>query len=212
LIPSIKEFINQRYVHLIDLYGQRFFLRRDLAAKREIEFNRPMPELACSPAAVRCTTRATTLPTELPATNIPAHAQIDIEFMPIHDQLGPATVLNTEKRAFSSHGFRLRHVRDDRYFLLVGVGDHWVISKEFPAPQGQVAHVSIQLSGTTVTLKKDDALVDEIRLPRPFADAGGPINVGSWIEGVDPFSGKVQFLQILDLDKKRESRSPKANG
>jgi hypothetical protein len=209
LIPSIKNFVDQRYVHLIDLYGERFFLRRDLAAKREAEFSRrPLPQLTCSPSALLCSERAITLPTDLPTTNIPAHARIDVEFMPIHDQLGPATIFNTEKTPFSFRGLRLQYLKGDRYHLFIGVGDQWVTSKEFSAPKDKVALLSIELNGQTVTLKKDGVRVDEVHLPRPFANAGGPVTVGSWIGGVDPFSGKVQFVQILDLDK-AESRSRK---
>lgn len=212
LIPAIKQFVDQRYVHLIDLYGQRYFYRRDLAAKRDAEFNRVMPELACSPSAVLCSTRSITLPAELPATKIPAHAQIDIEFMPIQEQLGPATVFNSEKTPVSFQGLRLQHLEKDFYSLLIGVGDHWSTSKAFPAPQGKVAFVSIQLNGRTVTLKHNGQLIDEVHLSRPVANAGGPINVESWIGGVDPFSGKVQFVQILDLDKEpnRGARSTAA--
>ncbi len=209
LIPSIKEFVDQRYVHLIDIYGQRYFLRRDLAAKRETEFNRPMPEIACSPSAVRCSDRPITLPTELPVTNIPRHARIDVEFMPIHHQLGPATVFNTEKTPFSFRGLRLQHLNGDRYFLLIGLGDSWAKSKEFSAPQGKVSLVSIELNERMITIKQNEALVDEVHLARPFADAGGPVTLESWIGGVDPFSGKVQFLQIMDLDKP-EGRLTKA--
>jgi len=201
LIPSIKQFVDQRYVHLIDLYGQRYFYRRDLAAKREKDFNRAMPELACSPSAVLCSKRPITLPAELPATKIPGRAQIDIEFMPIHNELGPATVFNSEKTAFSFRGLRLQHAEKDRYFLLIGVGDHWLTSKEFSAPESKLAFVSMQLNGATISLKHNGELVDDLHLPAPFADAGGPINVESWIGGADPFSGKVQFVQIVDLDK-----------
>jgi len=72
-----------------------------------------------------------------------------------------------------------------------------------------VALVSIELNGTTVTLTKNRALVDEVHLQRPFADGGGPVTIGSWIGGGDPFSGKVQFVQIVDLDKKQQHRSAK---
>ena len=216
LIPSFKAFIDQHYIHLIDLYGERYFLRRDVAAKREREFSAPVPTLACSPAAIRCSNRAITLPAELPPTRMPGRMRIDVEFMPIHNQLGPATVFNTEKTASSFQGFRLEHIQssadatnragsDDRYHLLIGVGGEWVRSKEFSAPQGRVALVSIEMNGTTVTLKKNDVLLDEIHLPRPVADAGGPVNVGSWIGGIDPFSGKVQFFQIVDLDKEKRA-------
>jgi len=203
LVPSIKEFVDRGYVHLIDLYGQRYFMRRDLAAKREAKFSRPLPRHACSAAAIRCSDRAITLPTELPATNIPGHARIDVEFMPIQNQLGTATVFNTEKTPASCRGLRLEYLKDDQYLLIIGVGDRWAISKAFPVPKGRVAFVSIKLNGTTVTLEQNGNRVDEIHMPHPYADAGGPINIGSWIGGVDPFSGNVQFIQLVDLDKEQ---------
>ncbi len=211
LIPSIKEFVDTRYVHLIDLYGQRYFLRRDLAAQREAEFNRPLPQLACVPGALLCSDTSITLPHELPATRIPAHAQMDIEFMPIHDQLGPATVFNTESKPFSSRGLRLQYVGRDRYSLIIGLGDHYAISREFSAPQGEPALVSIQIDGTTLTLEHNRSRIDEIHVAQPLPDLGGPLTVDSWIGGADPFSGKVQFIQILDLGRK-ENRSNKSVG
>jgi hypothetical protein len=201
LVPSIKAFVDEGYVHLIDIYGQRYFMRRDLAVKREADFNRPLPQRACSPSALRCSNEAITLPHELPPTQIPAHSRIDLEFMPIHRQLGPATVFNTEKTPFSNRGLRIQYVDKDRYILTIGVGDHWSTSKEFLLPQDKVASLSIDLNGTTVTLENNGARVDEIHLSHPYADAGGPITLGSWIGGLDPFSGKIQFLQVVGLDK-----------
>lgn len=203
LVPPIKDFVDRKYVHLIDIYGQRYFMRRDLVAKRDLEFNQPLPKASCAAAAIRCYDHAITLPTELPPTNIPQHARIDIEFMPIHEQLGPATVFNSEKTPASFRGLRLQYVEKDRYALLIGVGDHWVISKSFPKRQGRAALVSVELDATKARLQADGRLIDEIHLPHPFADSGGPINLDSWIGGVDPFSGIVRFVQILDLDRKQ---------
>jgi hypothetical protein len=211
LVPSIKDFVERRYVHLIDIYGQRYFMRRDLAAKREAEFSRPLLNVACEATALRCYDHPITLPTELPPTNIPQHARIDITFTPIHNQLGPATVFNSEKTPSSYRGLRLQYVEKNRYVLLIGVGDRWVISKSFSKPQGSTAFASIELDGTDAKLKEDGRLIDDIHLPHPFVDSGGPLNLGSWISGVDPFSGTVQFVQILDLNRKQNKNIGRAS-
>jgi hypothetical protein len=198
-VPEIAAFVNAHYVHLVDLYQERFFLRRDLAARREAEFNRPLPLKACTPGSVRCLDRPVTLPHELPPVQMPAHARIQVEFMPIGPQIGTATVINNEARPNSFRGFRLQHVSNDRYILLVGLGDSWAVSREFELPESRTAFVTIEVNGNGLTLENNGSKLDELHLARPMANSPGPITIGSWIQGMAPFSGKVQFFEIVDL-------------
>ena len=101
---------------------------------------------------------------------------------------------------------------NDRYILLLGLGDHWAISKQFLLPQGKPASISIELKKDAAIVESNGARVDELHLDRRFADAPGPVTVGSWIGGMDPFSGKIQFLQILDLDKRANRQQGSAKG
>lgn len=198
-IPEIAAFVNAEYVHLVDLYEQRYFLRRDLAARREAEFNRPLPPKACTPWSVRCLDQPVTLPHALPPVQMPAHARIEAIFMPIGSQIGTATIFNNEAQPNSFRGFRLQHVANDRYILLVGLGDSWAVSREFVLPEGRSAFFAIELNEHSLTIVNNGSKLDELHLARPMADSPGPITIGSWIQGMAPFSGKIQFFQIVDL-------------
>jgi hypothetical protein len=200
-VPDIAAFVNANYVHLTDLYRERYFLRRDLAAKREAQFDRPLPLKACAAQSVRCLDSPVTLPLQLPAIQMPARYRIEAEFMPIGSQIGTATVFNSEARPNSFQGFRLQHVTGDRYTLLVGLGNEWAVSNHFELPEGKPAFVTIETDGHRLRIENNGSRLDELHLSKPIADAPGPITIGSWIDGMCPFSGKVQFFQIIDLDK-----------
>ena len=204
-IPEIADFVKNHYTHLIDLYQERYFLRRDLAAHRDLEFSQPLPPKQCAPATVVCLDTAVTLPRELPPVHIPAHARIEVEFMPIGQQIGVATVLNNEAHPNSFRGFRLQHVSEDRYILLVGLGDRWAVSREFVLPEGKTASIAIEVSEHILRIENNGSKLDELQLARSIADSPGPVDVGSWIGGMDPFSGKIQFFEIIDCGQRKNS-------
>jgi len=199
-IPEIAAFVNSNYVHLTDLYNERYFLRRDLAAFRDARFSVPLPPRACSAGAMRCLDTPGTLPRALPPLGMPAHARIEAEFVPVGSQTGSATVFSNEAKSNSFRGFRLEQVSGDRYILLVGLGNRWAVTREFDLPQGRNAFVTIEFDANSVRIGNNGVKLDELHLPQQMADADGPITIGSWIQGMDPFSGKIQFFQIVDLD------------
>lgn len=198
--PEIARFVNANYVHLGDLYGQRYFLRRDVAAARDASFNVPLPAKACNPEALACESTAITLPEDLPLDRMPRHTLLQAEFTPVKPQVGPATVFNSEAILNSYRGFRFLHTSGDRYFLLVGTGDRWIGSKEFTLPVRKPVWLTITFNENVVTIRCNSEQ-DELHLPRAFAASPGPINLNSWIDGADPFIGKMQFFQVLDLEK-----------
>ncbi|MFL6447728.1 MAG: hypothetical protein ACJ746_08570 [Bryobacteraceae bacterium] len=210
--PRIAGFIKTNYVHLTDLYGQRFFLRRDLATRREALFNVPLAPKSCDHAALSCLASPTTLPKDLPPVNMPEHASLEAEFVPIKAQIGPATVFNNEAVPSNNLGFRFQHATGDRYVLRVGTGAGYVGSKEFTLPRREPVRVRIEFHGSTVQLECNDSHCDVLNLPRPFANSPGPINLNSWIGNADPFAGKMQFFQILDLEKQDQEPGPAVMG
>jgi hypothetical protein len=202
-LPEIDAYVKANYVYLVDLYGQRYFLRRDLASKREQAFKQPLPPKTCTAEAVSCMTSTVILPKQLPPVQMPSHALLEAEFMPVTPQIGYATVFSKDAVTDSYHGFQFQHVADDRYRLILGIGDQWTTSKEIFLPQSKPVMLSIELNGKTVSIHCNGAQVDEMHLVRPMADAGGPITLNSWIEGERVFSGRMQFFQIVDLEGKR---------
>jgi hypothetical protein len=196
--PEIASFIHAHYVHLADLYGQRYFLRRDLATAREALFNISLPRKACDPDALRCLSTPTTLPVQLAPVRFPEHASVQAEFVPVQSQMGPATVMNTEAVPNSYRGLRFQHTTDDQYVLIIGTGQSWIFSKEFTLPVQKPVSLTIDFNGNIVSVKCNSQR-DELRLPAPMANSLGPIDINSWIESADPFIGKMQFFQILDL-------------
>ena len=198
-VPAIAAFVHAHYVHLADLYHERYFLRRDLAAKREAQFDRPLPLKACAAQSVRCLHSAVTLPLQLPAIQMPARYRIEAEFIPVGSQIGTATVFSNEARPNSFQGFRFQHVTGDRYILLVGLGDEWAVSKPFELPEGRPAFVTIETDEHGLRIENNGSRLDEMHLPRPIAESDGPLTIGSWIDGMCPFSGKIQFFEVVDL-------------
>ncbi|MFL6414501.1 MAG: hypothetical protein ACJ74Y_02385 [Bryobacteraceae bacterium] len=66
-------------------------------------------------------------------------------------------------------------------------------------PAGQPAFLSIDFIERNVRISNNGSLIQEFSLPRPMVDARGPIALGSWIGGMAPFSGKIQFFEIVGL-------------
>ena len=201
--PEVSAFVRAHYVHLVDLYGQRYFLRRDLAARRELAFSQPLPVKSCTTEALRCIDNPVTLPRTLPPVRMPRHALLQAEFMPVMPQIGYATVFSNEAKPNSFQGFQFQHVTGDRYRLVLGLGDQRIISKELLLPQGKPATLALEFDENLADIRCNGASVDQLRLPHPVADSPGPITLDSWIDGARVFSGKIQFFQITDLDRSR---------
>jgi hypothetical protein len=143
------------------------------------------------------------LPKDLPPVTLPEHALLEAEFMAVQPQIGPATVFNNEAVPVSRQGFRFQHTTGDRYVLIVGTGTGYVGSKEFTLRVRETVKLTIEFQGNTVRIRCNDSQTDVLHLPRPFANSPGPINLNSWIGSADPFAGKMQFFQILDLEKQK---------
>ncbi len=205
-VPEMAAFVNRSYRHIADGYGERFFLRADLVARS----GSVTPPQACAPQAVRCEPNqrrfypegATTPVMEnLPALEMPKHALMEVQFTPFGRQTDNATILNNEAVPRSFLGFRFQNMRGDLYRLLLGVGDRWAFSKPMMLAEGKTVSLSIEFADTLVTIRANGTTLDTMQLPAPFADAPGPITIGSWIDGACRFSGTIQFFQIVDLSR-----------
>ena len=49
---------------------------------------------------------------------------------------------------------------NDRYILLVGLGDHWAISREFELPENRTAFVAIEVNGNVLTIKNNGSKLE----------------------------------------------------
>ena len=195
-VAGLAEFVDSHYVLLTDLYNERFYLRKDLAARREAAFSKTMPPLECVARSLRCLDMPLTVPGKLPPIQTPQRVSIRVQFMPVGTEVGPATVFNTEVHWRSFKGLRLRRSEADRYALLIGLGDRWVLSKEFACPEGEVAYLQIDVNGTDLKIRHNGISVDDMKLAQPVVHEEGPITLGSWIDGIDPFAGKIQFFEM----------------
>jgi hypothetical protein len=82
------------------------------------------------------------------------------------------------------------------------------VSKEFILPVGKPVSLNIEFNGDTVKVQCNNEQSDILRLPHVFANSPGAINLNSWIGGADPFAGKMQFFQVVDLQKQQQGRAP----
>ncbi|MDQ6759502.1 MAG: hypothetical protein M3Z32_06495, partial [Acidobacteriota bacterium] len=205
-VPEVAAFVKRSYRHIADAYGERFFLRADLAARAASV----TPPQACSAQAVQCEPNqrrfypeGATSPVmeDLPAVPMPKHALMEVQFTPFGRQTENATILNNEAVPRSFLGYRFQNMGGDNYRLLLGVGDRWVFSKPILLAEGKTVWLSIEFADTQVTIRANGAIVDTMQLPATFADAPGPITIGSWIDGACRFSGTIQFFQIVDLSR-----------
>jgi hypothetical protein len=211
--PEIARFIADRYIHLLDAYGQRYYLRRDLAAKGS-QIVRPKN---CAQEAVTCVDTPLRNPygpgaalvdatMSLPKLQMPAHALIDAQFTPAGAQPQDATVFNNELVPYSRRGFRLRNIGGDGYQLVLGLGDQWAFSEPILLPHNKTASVSIEMNGKGVYIRANGTAVQEMHLPSPMSDPSGPVTLGTWIDGHCRFWGTIQFFQIVDLTRKAEHK------
>jgi hypothetical protein len=204
-IPELNQFVKDHYVAFTEFYEERFYLRRDLAAR----WGSVRSPRACAPGALTCFAlppgktfdEVTFAAQKLPAIQMPAHALIEAEFTPIGVQTDVGTIFNNEAVPFSFRGFRFQSIGGDRYHLILGLGKTWAVSKPVLLPQGKPASVSLEFNGTDVHIRCNGVAVDDMHLASRMADTAGPVTLGSWIDGQCRFFGAVQFFQILDLDK-----------
>jgi hypothetical protein len=207
--PEIARFIAVRYIYLLDAYGQRYYLRRDLAAKGS-QIARPKN---CAHEAVTCVDTPLRNPhgpgaalvdvaMSLPKLQMPAHALIEVLFTPAAVQTADATVFNNEAVPYSHLGFRFHSIGGDRYQLVLGLGTEFAFSKPIPIPPGKQAFISIEMNERDVYIRANGTAVETMRLKARMADAPGLVTLGSYVDGHCRFWGTIQFFQILDLGKK----------
>jgi hypothetical protein len=206
--PEIAKFVDDFYVHLADGFGQRYYLRRDLAVNRR---SISLPK-SCAPEALRCVdaplrgtgpwSEIRDVTATLPKVDMPAHALIEALFTPAAVQTADATVFNNEAVPYSHLGFRFHSIGDDRYQLVLGLGTEFAFSKPIPIPPGKQALISIEMNDRDVYIRANGTAVETMRLKARMADAPGPVTLASYIDGHCRFWGTIQFFQILDLDKK----------
>jgi len=205
-VPEISRFVHDFYRPIGDAYGERFFLRSDLAGRNP---SIQLPK-ACAPHALRCIASprrsypegvTTPVMDDQPPVNFPEHALIELQFTPFGRQTENATVLNSEAVPRSFRGLRFQNMGGDLYRLLVGVGDHWVFSRPLAFAEGKTAWLSLEFSGLDVRLQANGQPADTLHLPAPMAASPGPFIIGSWINGACPFTGTIQFFQLVDLAK-----------
>jgi hypothetical protein len=197
--PRIKAYIEQRYVHLVDLYEQRYFLRRDLVGKRPLPFVRDLSR--CERTAVSCLDSPSPWLRSLPPVQMPGHALLELRLTPSGAQNDLATVVSNSTSGANCRGFRLYRTTGDSYRIAFGVGTDWVPSKELSLPAAKTAHLWIELNGNVVTIRQDGDMLEQLYLPRPMADSPSPVMVGSWVDGTRRFAGSIEFFQIVDLEK-----------
>ncbi len=197
--PEIKAYIDLHYVHLVDLYEQRYYLRRDLVGKRRLPFIRD-PAL-CEPGALRCLDKASTEPRQLKPIQMPGHALLEIRFTPSAPESANATLFSNERMPGSFRGFQFFHVGGDEYRFAFGLGSNWAFSKEISFEQGEAASLWVEFNGDDITIRRNGEFEEQMHLPRPVADSDGPITLESWIGGERRFEGEIKFFQISDLQK-----------
>ena len=199
-IPEIDSYIQAKYVRFLDQYGQRFYIRRDLAAT-VAGVGEPRQ---CDPQALRCfvPTPDSWIPADLPAIQMPEHALVEAVFTPEAKQDRLATVFSNEGSP-KHQGFQFLHMENDRYRLGVGWGLNGALSEELLLPQRKPVYLSIEFNGKLVTIVCNGVKSAEMRLPERMEDSPVPITVGSWLGHQRPFLGNIQFFQIRNLGLQR---------
>ena len=204
-VPEVARFVHDSYRHIANGYGERFFLRADLVPRDALV----KPPLTCEPAAVRCTASprrfypdGVTTPSmeDLPATDVPEHALIEVQFTPFGRQSENAVILNNEAAPGSFRGFRLQNVGGDLYQLWLGLGNRWAQSRPILLPDSKLEWLSIRLDGTGVLIEVNGAVADIMHLPSAVVNSPSKITMGAGIDGANRFSGTIQFFQLVDLD------------
>jgi hypothetical protein len=210
LIPDITSFVQGNYVHLLDAYGQRFYIRRDLA-QSVAGIGEPRK---CDVQAISCFEAGTgsRIPADLPPVQMPEHALVEATFTPEVNEALYATVFSNEGSFTTHQGFQFLHMQNDRYRLGVGWGPEGMLSQEVWLPQKRPVSLAIEFNGNAITIACNGGQRVEMRIPKRMQDSPGPITIGSWIGHQRPFVGNIQFFQIRDLGRGNDIRMLKAGG
>ncbi len=191
LVPALKSYVDSNYIQVADRWNLRFFLRRDLAGVGSGS--------ACSADAIRCYQSTAGAPVSLPPVQMPQHARIDAEFVPLLPQDDSALVFGSEAPVGVPRGFHFQYAGSGRYRLSVGAGGRWVTSRELNLPERQKVSLSIEFHGRAVTIFCNGEKREEMDLPSAMSDAPEPIVLGSG-KGDRGFIGAIVSFQIRDLD------------
>ena len=204
VIPEINSYIQANYVHTLDAYGQRFYIRRDLA-RSVAGIGEPRK---CDAEAIRCfeASAGAWIPADLPPVQMPEHALLEVTFTPETRQDRDATVFGNASNAITNQGFQFQHMEGDRYRLAIGWGRETAFSKELLLPQRAPVSLGIEFSGNAVTIVCNGTKREEMHLPVHMLDSPSPIIVGSGIGHQRPFLGNIQFFQIRSLGQRRGRR------
>ena len=199
VIPEINAFIQSNYVHVLDAYSERFYIRRDLA-RSVAGIGDPKK---CDDQAIRCfeAGAGAWIPADLAPVQMPEHALLEVTFTPETKQDLYTTVFSNDGGRATRDGFQFQHLAMDRYRLAIGWGPEWAVSKELLLPQRRPVSLGVEFNGELVTIVCNGAKRDEMRLPKRMLESAGPITVGSWIGHQRPFLGNIQFFQIRDLGR-----------
>jgi hypothetical protein len=207
LVPEINAFVQSNYVYVMSAYGERFFIRRDLAS-HATGVGEPRQ---CSTYAIRCLDGAVVegsgkfqMPFALAPVQMPDHAIIVADFIPETNQDQYATVFSNEASSGSGQGFQFQHMGNDEYRLAVGLGGgQWAFSRSIRLPQRKRAAISVELNLSMATIVCNGIRVEEMHLLHRLVDSPGAITLGSWIEGQRSFRGRIQLFEIRDLARDR---------
>jgi hypothetical protein len=201
VIPEINSFIQGNYVHLVDAFRQRFYIRRDLAQSVG-GIGEPRK---CDVQAIRCFEAGTGswIPADLPPVEMPEHSLVEATFTPEIKEALYATVFSNEGSLTVHQGFQFLHMENDRYRLGVGWGPEGMLSQELWLPQRKPVSLAIEFNGNVATITCNGTQRVEMRFPKRMLDSPGPITIGSWIGHQRPFVGNIQFFQIRDLGQGR---------
>ena len=201
VIPELKSFIQSNYVHVLDAYKERFYIRRDLA-QSVAGIGDPRK---CDGQALRCfeAGAGATMPADLPPVQMPEHSLVEATFTPEGKQDRYATVFSNEGSLTTHEGFQFLHMEHDRYRLGVGWGPEGVLSEELWLPQRRPVSLAVEFNGNAVTVFCNGAKRFEMQLPKRMQDSPGPITMGSWMEHQRPFRGNIQLFQIRSLGQGR---------
>jgi hypothetical protein len=192
-IPEIRSFIEANYVQATEAYGERFYLRRDLAVSNATQKR-------CEAAALRCYDGSNSaFSTTLAPLRLPDHVILEVVFTPEPKQDRYATVFSNDISPDEHKGFQFHHVGNDLYQLAIGLGGQWARSKPVLAPPGLPSAVSVEFNLRTVTIFYNGVKSEELQLPVRMIDSDAPITIGSWLGQHRLFQGKIQVFQIRNL-------------
>jgi hypothetical protein len=197
LFPEIRSYILANYLYVASIYGDRLYIRRDLASSvAGIAARR-----ACDSQALRCFVPGedTVLPVELAAVPMPPHALLEARFTPEADQPPSAVVFAGGDSAAGAYRFQLQFAGNDEYRLAIGTGTDWRYSPTLKFPQKKPVDFSAEFTSRSVKIMLGGQPAGEVSLPAPMAQSTSGITLGSAADGKQAFVGNIQFFQIREV-------------